>query len=110
MVKETTFPTLSREAAFELLSKKYPERFADDALIRLDVTDRMVYYTWPQEFSNTSGPFHTIGGNAMTTFQIEAWEVDAFVVLFTRGRAFLVRDGYVQTALADRHGKQFSIR
>ncbi len=31
------------------------------------------YYAWPQLFSSTAGPCGGIGGQAMSTFTIEAW-------------------------------------
>ncbi len=34
------------------------------------------YYAWPELFSSTSGPRGGIGGQALTTFTMEAWVCD----------------------------------
>lgn len=35
--------------------------------------DSLSYYAWPELFSSTAGPQGGIGGQAMSTFTIEAW-------------------------------------
>jgi hypothetical protein len=50
---------------------------ADEAAARLETTvDRLSMWAWPQVFGNTSGPHGGIGGTAMTTFQVLAFEAD----------------------------------
>jgi hypothetical protein len=46
------------------------------------------YFAWPQRVSSTAGPFPGIGGQAITTFTVEAW-VDSpsgYAVLFCNGK------------------------
>lgn len=54
----------------------------------LGVAERdLDYYAWPQRFSSTAGPFSEIGGQAISTFTVEAW-VDApsgYAALFCKG-------------------------
>lgn len=47
------------------------------------------YYSWPQTFSNTAGPFHVVGGfagQAFTLFQMECWTDGDTALIFSRGR------------------------
>ena len=47
----------------------------------------LMYYSFPQVFSTTAGPFKgMLAGQAMTTFTIEAWAVDDLAVLFCQGK------------------------
>jgi len=44
-----------------------------DAVARLGChPSEILYYVWPQTFSSTSGPFGGIGGQAISTFRMEA--------------------------------------
>lgn len=42
----------------------------------------MIYCSWPEVFGSTAGPFGGIGGQAMTTFRMEAWMYDQWAVVF----------------------------
>lgn len=46
------------------------------------------YYSWPEAFGSTAGPFGGIGGQAITTFQVEAFHLDdtGEAVLYCNGR------------------------
>lgn len=48
------------------------------------------YWAWPDAFGSTTGPFGGIGGQAMTTFTIEAWTDGYYAVLFCQGRVLRV--------------------
>ena len=39
------------------------------------------YYAWPQVFGNTAGPNGGIGGDAMTTFTVNAFHYNGTAVL-----------------------------
>ncbi len=61
-----SLPSMSRTQAIELLGE----------------FEQPHYYAWPESFGSTSGPFRGIGGQAITTFTIEAWagETEALYV------------------------------
>lgn len=47
------------------------------------------YFSWPQIFSNTAGPFSKPGmlaGQAMSTFQMECWTDSKYAFIFSQGR------------------------
>lgn len=44
------------------------------------------YYAWPQAFGSTAGPFGGIGGQAVTSFTIEAFANGSEAVIFCRGK------------------------
>lgn len=44
------------------------------------------YYSYPQMFGSTAGPFGGLGGDAMTNFQIDAFVWEGFAALFCGGR------------------------
>lgn len=44
------------------------------------------YYAWPQTFGSTAGPFGGIGGQAMSTFTIEALVAGREAILFSSGK------------------------
>lgn len=50
------------------------------------------YYAYPEVFGSTAGPFGGIGGQAMTTFTIEAWVCGKTAVLFCGDRILKVTD------------------
>ena len=54
----------------------------------------MTYCSWPEVFASTAGPFGGIGGQAMTTFRMEAWVWHDWAVVFCKGR--IVRIGRFQ--------------
>ena len=54
----------------------------------------LTYCSWPELFSSTAGPFLGIGGQAMTTFRMEAWTWEQWAIVFCNGR--VVRCGEFQ--------------
>lgn len=53
------------------------------------------YFSWPQVFSNTAGPFVKEGmlvGQAFTTFQMECWTDQYYALIFCKGRVVNVID------------------
>lgn len=48
--------------------------------------DHLSYYSWPQAFGSTAGPFGGCGGQMVTTFQIDAWTDGVAAVIFCGGR------------------------
>lgn len=81
-------PTIKREKASELLWSWFGKELSTDASKKLIYPDDLVYHSWLETFASTSGPFHGIGGAAMTRFRMEAWvwvfDIDIAVV-FCRG-------------------------
>ncbi len=72
MVKQNSLPTMSAEAVAGPMAV-HP--------------DDLEYWAWPQQFSSTAGPFGGVGGQAMTTFTIEAWhDGRGAAALFCNGR------------------------
>lgn len=49
----------------------------------------LAYYAWPQVFGSTAGPFPGIGGQAMSTFTIEAWFDQKDAILFCGDRMWM---------------------
>ena len=58
---------VSKEQAYEAIK----QRFLEDS--QWCQPQHLEYWAWPQVFGSTAGPFGGIGGQAMTTFTIEAW-------------------------------------
>lgn len=44
------------------------------------------YFAWPQQFGSTTGPFGGIGGQAISTFTLEAWSDGRNAAIFCNGR------------------------
>lgn len=80
-------PSLAREQVFEMLRN----RISKEASYSPAIED-LVYCSWPETFGSTCGPFRGAGGQAMTTFRMEAWECDGFAVVFCGGR--IVKTGH----------------
>lgn len=60
-----------------------------DASKILDAPIEMLsYYAWPQTYGSTSGPFPGFGGQAMSTFTIEAYSDGRDAILFCKGKPF----------------------
>lgn len=79
------YPSMTREAVIDRLNK----------LLKLEcgatiATSELVYCSWPQTFGSTCGPFHGIGGQALTTFRMEAWAWEQWAVVFCGGRVVSV--------------------
>ena len=52
------------------------------------------YYAWPQAFGSTAGPFGGIGGQAMTSFTIEAYANGREAVIFCKQRRLKKVDNF----------------
>lgn len=54
------------------------------------------HYGFPKCFSSTAGPFGGIGGQAITTFQIDVFEsaIDGRAAVFANGRFWKVIDRF----------------
>lgn len=52
------------------------------------------YWAWPKAFGSTAGPFGGVGGQAISTFTLEAWTLGygCPAVTFCRGRVIRVED------------------
>ena len=71
---------VTQEQAYEAIYAKYPEA---GNIIRPEYLE---YWAYPQSFGSTSGPFGGVGGQAFTTFTIEAWVDEYFACLFCMGK------------------------
>ena len=61
--------------------------FTDDDSITVSMIEEdLGYYAWPQAFGSTCGPFPGIGGSAISTFTIEAWEFNGKALYFCQGK------------------------
>ena len=67
---------ITKEQAYEALKTRLP------SLAKYVHPSYMQYLAWPQTFSSTAGPFGGVGGQAMTTFTIEAWEANDIAIIF----------------------------
>lgn len=87
-------PSLEREDVIEQFN-----RFLDKNGMPPIEASELTYCSWPEMFGSTSGPFHGIGGQAFTTFRMEAWVHDMWGYVFTHGkfvrvgRLFIYTDG-----------------
>lgn len=75
---------ITKEIALDHIQEKYPYEHA--SLHHLD------YWAYPQVFPSTSGPFGGVGGQAFTTFTIEAWADGNIACLFCKGKVIKVTD------------------
>lgn len=48
--------------------------------------DDIEFYAWHQTFGSTSGPFGGIGGQAISSFTIEAYALGRDAILFCKGK------------------------
>lgn len=76
-------PSITEEKAVEIMTIDNGA-FAND----------MSYYAWPETFGSTAGPFGGLGGAAMSTFTIEAWQDNytGKTLLFCNGKALKIVD------------------
>lgn len=59
----------------------------EEAAKKLECSETALeYYAWPQVFGSTAGPFGGIGGQAMTTFTVEAWAFGPVAIVFCKGK------------------------
>jgi len=82
---------IDHDSAYNILCDKYG---------KLEIYRELFYYSWPQTFSNTAGPFSRAGmisGQAMTAFQMECWSDGRYALIFCRGQViqFLDHDGEI---------------
>lgn len=56
--------------------------------------NQLTYYAWPQLFGSTAGPFGGIGGQAMSTFTIEAWTDGRRAIIFCKGKPIKITDQF----------------
>lgn len=77
---------ISNEQAYEFIVRRLPEEAKHLCSYYLE------YYAWPQVFGSTAGPFGGIGGQAMTTFTVEAWVCGEVAVLFCGDKVLKVTD------------------
>jgi len=65
-----------------------PSLLASTAAEELNCNENeLEYWAWPQVYGSTTGPFGGLGGQALTTFTIEAWHNGAGkAVLFCQGK------------------------
>ena len=77
-------------------SQKQPPERVKELLKELGIKYiHLSYYAYPETFGSTAGPYGGIGGQAMTTFTIEAWESDMDgKTLYTCGNMFHVEDRF----------------
>lgn len=80
---------VSKEQALQFIKSKFGEETVKGWWI---TEDTLEYWAYPQVFGSTAGPFGGIGGQAMTTFTIEAWVCGCIAVLFCGGKVLKVTD------------------
>lgn len=66
----------------------------EDAAEKLGGENSLQYFAWPQTFGSTAGPFGGIGGQAVSTFTIEAWWDGSRAVLFCGGRLLKITNHF----------------
>lgn len=77
---------ISKQQAYDVVVKRLPEE------AKYLSPDDFEYYAYPETFGSTAGPFGGIGGQAMTTFTIEAWVCGKVAVLFCGNKILKVTD------------------
>lgn len=87
-----TLQRVSREEAVRVLERCLTPEVVKEWWITPDSLD---YWAWPQVFGSTAGPFGGIGGQAMTTFTIEAWVCGSVAAIFCGGRVLKVVDNWI---------------
>lgn len=75
--------------ACETLNKEWPDVW-NGMLCPQDLD----YYAWPQTYGSTAGPFGGIGGQAMSTFTLEAFENMGYAVVFCGPKVVRVTDSF----------------
>lgn len=70
-------PTIPAKMALTKLN----QLFERNELPQINEHD-LTYCSWPELFSSSCGPFHGIGGQAFTTFRMEAWVYGDYAVIF----------------------------
>lgn len=89
-------PTITHETALYLLSEHFPElaKIQKPDARGLQQRIDLDYYSFPQGFSSTSGPFGGIGGDAITSFQIEIWTCEPWAIVFCGGKVVKYLDNF----------------
>lgn len=79
MTRHDKLQGIDERTAYNILTEKFG---------RMEVYRELFYYSWPQTFGNTAGPFSRPGrlsGQAMTTFQMECWSDGCYALVFCCG-------------------------
>jgi hypothetical protein len=84
-------PSISRHDIIEQFNKRL-ERVA----VATVAAEELLYCSWPETFGSSCGPFPGIGGQACTTFRMEAWAWDQWAIVFTCGRVVKFAEFYIQ--------------
>jgi hypothetical protein len=82
---------ITSSSAAQMLKRRY---FKDDEISEVNILNDLNYYAWPQVFGSTSGPFGGVGGQAFSTFTIEAWEFMGCAVLFCQNKRLKVTNKF----------------
>jgi len=82
---------LDKSLAAQLIKNRY---FKDDEMTQSYIESQLSYYAWPQVFGSTAGPFGGIGGQAISTFTIEAWEFMGHAFLFCQHKSIKTTDKF----------------
>lgn len=83
-------PTISVDVAAETLNLPRAE---------------LSFYSWPETFGDTSGPFSrpgTVSGQAFTTFQMEAWSDGMRAFIFANGKPAKLVSNWVPMTMGSR--------
>ena len=83
---------LSREEAARTLFLRFFSKI--EGCSEQIISEDMNYYSWPEIFASTAGPFGGAGGQAVSTFQMEAWEFLGSAVLFCQGKYINIIERY----------------
>lgn len=78
---EATDKSAVRQQAAEILTEKLK-----DSVGGTIHPGELSYISWPEAFSSTAGPFGGVGGQAFTTFQLDAFDYDGHAAIFCNGR------------------------
>ena len=65
------------------------KRYSDGVIQSKPIEDDFEYFSFPQVFGSTTGPFGGVGGQGQTVFQMEVYlnqNTDNFMVIFVGGR------------------------
>ncbi len=58
--------------------------------------DELLYHAWPEVYGSTAGPFSGCGGQAITTFTMEAWfnEMTGEAIVFCGDKIITKSDSF----------------
>jgi hypothetical protein len=75
----------NRQEAALILSKSLGE-----PVLAIDIS----FYSWPEVFDSTAGPFGGMGGQQITVMQITAYVYGRTAVLFAEGRYWKIKHNF----------------